>query len=158
MVKANSQVARPKDKKMELTAQRTVFALETMEEVTLVKKTEFVPVETAKDALDRLGNDPKKFLEVINDGLATITRKSLVSDNSIAWQQEDEAGKLTPFSGTVADAKMVNSLQLNLAKTVFGYSKDLDIVAKRAAKDSALEMIRTTPAIVAGLQKNAAAE
>jgi hypothetical protein len=45
---------------------------------------------------------------------------------------------------------------LTLAKTVFGFSKSMSREEKSTAKDSALEMIKTTPAIKAGLQKSAA--
>lgn len=138
--------------------QDTVFALETMEEITLVKESDFVPVTTAKDALDRLGNDPVAFLAIINDGLESAAKKALKNDSAIAWMQETDDGKLVPFSGTVANMKAVNGLTLTLAKSVFGYTKEASLDEKRAAKASALEMIRTTPAIVAGLQKNAAAE
>lgn len=142
---------------MELKLQRSVFALETMDEVTLVKVTDFKPVETAKEALERLAGDSKAFLEVINSGLADMTRKSLKDDASIAWMQETDEGSLVPFTGTVADSKAVNNLQLTLAKTVFGYTKDAPIEEKRKAKEDALEMIRGSEKMIEGLQKNAAA-
>ena len=138
-------------------AQRSVFALDTMDEVTLVKTADFKEVTTAKEALDRLGNDSAKFLEVINTGLEDMARKSLVGDSNIPWMQEAEDGTLSPFSGTVADQKQVNNLILTLAKTVFGYSKDKTIEERRAAKDDALEMIKSSDKMKEGLQKNAAA-
>ena len=141
---------------MELKAQRTVFALETMDEVTLVKVTEFKPVENAKEAMEQLGGDATAFLAVVNDGLRSRAQKSLISNPSIPWMQEDDEGKTSEFSGTVADSKSVNNLVLTLAKTVFGYEKGKPVEEKRAAKESALEFIRNSEQMKAGLQKNAA--
>lgn len=145
-----------KDTKMQIKSQKSMFALETMDEVTLVKTTEFAPVTTMKEFLDRLGNDTEKVLSVLNTGLQTETRKSLEGDDSIPWMQETDDGKLVPFAGKTADSKQVGTLQLTLAKTVFGYSKDAPVEEKRAAKESALQMIRDTPKILEGLQKTAA--
>lgn len=136
--------------------QRSVFALETMEEVLLVKETEFVPVSDNGEALKRLGGDTAKFLAVINAGLKDETRRALISDPAVGWMQEDEEGNKTPFSGTIADKKTVNTLQLTLAKTVFQYSKDAAVDEKRKAKADALDMIRSTPKLLEGLQRSAA--
>jgi hypothetical protein len=65
----------------------------------------------------------------------------------------DETEKIAgPYTGTPADPKTVNQLVLTLAKTVFGYSKDAKIEAKRAAKDKAAAMIKGNDEIRAGLK------
>ena len=140
-----------------LKVQRTIFDLDTMEEVTLVKAVNFEPVGSTQEALVRLGNNANKFLEVINRGLKSEEQASAVSNPSIPWQIEDEDGELSTFEGTPADNKQVNALVLGLAKTVFGYSKDAGTDKKREAKASAIEMIRSNDQIREGLKKNAAA-
>lgn len=140
-----------------ITVQRTVFDLDTMSDVLLIKEVAFSPVTNAQEALHRLGNDSSKLLAVINEGLEAEARRSAVSDNSIPYVQEDEEGNKTPFAGTPADSKAVNSLVLTLAKTIFGYSKDSSPDQKRASKDKAFEMIKANEAIRAGLKENAAA-
>lgn len=140
----------------EIPLQMGIFDLDSMDEVLLKKFVPFTPVTDTKTALERLGNDSAKFLEVINEGLRQHARETAKTDTSIAWQVEDEEGNLSPFSGTVADAKTVNGLILNMAKSVFGYAKDMTRDAKKAAKESAMYLIRSTPAIRDGLKVQAA--
>lgn len=134
---------------------RTVFDLDSFEDVTLVK--EYVPPTAASvhEALAHLGNNEARLLSIINIGLkeqaASEARKS-----TDGWLQETEEGEIVPFSGVQADSKKVNALVLTLAKTVFGFGKDMTKEQKRGAKESAAEMIRTTPAIKEGLRKSAA--
>lgn len=137
---------------------RTLFDLDSMSDVTLVKPVpDFEPVSTPQEAMARLGNDSVKLLQVINDGLMGHLRDSVKDDPNIPWNTEDEeTGELTLFTGTPADSKAVNGLVLNLAKSVFGYTKDSTPVEKKAAKEAAMEMVKSTPKIVEGLKKNAA--
>lgn len=141
---------------IELKQQRTVFDLDTMDEVLVFKTGAFTPVETAKEALDRLANDSGKFLKVINEGLRAEAQRNLVNDESIGWQEEDEDGTVKPFNGTPADSKVVNPLILTLAKTIYGYNKDMSADQKRAAKEAAMAMIKTNEPMKAGLKANAA--
>jgi hypothetical protein len=164
MDKLSSRAGRPKGKKMTPTTGKTekvtstVFDLDSMSEVTLIKNVEFAPVANTQEALHRVGNDAAKFLAIINDGLRQHVRESAKSDNSIPWLFEDEeSGETTAFAGTPADMKAVNSLKLTLAKTIFGYNKDSDVEQKRAAKESALKMIAGNEDIRKGLKENAAA-
>ena len=140
-----------------LKVQRTIFNLDTMEEVTLVKSIEFNPVKDMQEFVARLGNDTAKILAVVNRGLRSEVQQSAVDNASIAWQAEDEDGKLSEFQGTPADQSGVNNLVLSLAKQVFGYSKDAPVETKRAAKEAAINMIRSNDQIREGLKKNAAA-
>jgi hypothetical protein len=139
---------------------RTIFNLDNMEEVTLVKNVPaFVPAQSTADALARLGNDAAKFLQVINDGLAEAERQNVISDSNVPWLEEDEEGKQTPFSGTPADGKKVKTLILNLAKTVFlgkNWDKTVPPAEKKAAKESALAMIQSNDQIKNGLKQSAA--
>ena len=126
---------------------RTIYNLDDMEEVTLVKTVpDFVPVDSTQAALHRLGNDAKKFLAVINDGLAAEERNAVADNSEIPWMEEDEEGNQTPFSGTPADGKKVKALILTLAKTIFGYVKG-EKEKNRAAKASALAMIQSNEQI-----------
>ena len=139
------------------TVRSTIFDLDSMSEVTLIKTVEFEPVKTTAEALARVGNDAAKFLEMVNSGLRDHVRESAKSDSNIPWLQENEEGETVEFAGTPADSKAVNSLVLTLAKTIFGYSKDSTADQKRKAKDSAMTMIASNEAIRAGLKENAAA-
>lgn len=138
--------------------QSTVMDLDSMKEVTLIKVApEFEEVSSIEEAVVRLGNDSGKLLAVLNRGLIDEYRNQIREDASIAWHTFDEEGEVNgEFTGTIAEPKAVNALVLTLAKTVFGYSKDLGVEAKRAAKESAMEMIRSNEAIKAGLRKSAA--
>lgn len=140
---------------MELPIQNTVFDLDSMDEVTLVKTVHFTPATSVEAALAVVGNDSAKFLEIINEGLKNHTRETAKEDVSIPWMVEDEEGNKTPFTGAPADSAKVNGLILNMAKSVFGYSKDMARDAKRAAKESAMGLIRNTPAIRDGLKAQA---
>lgn len=144
---------------MQLTVTSSVFDLDTMDEVSLIKIKEFNPAQSAKEAMDRLGGDADLFLKVINEGLATQEKTKLKNDTTLAWSTTDDDGKPNgTFSGTPANAKSVNGLILSLAKNVFGYAKDNPIAEKRAAKESALEMIRGNEQMKNGLKRSAAAD
>jgi hypothetical protein len=142
---------------------QTVFDLNTFDEVLLVKNVpDFIPAENMAEVLVRVGNDSAKVLELVNAGLKSNERAAIETNPQIPWHTFvlDAEGEPTKeingvFTGTPADFDKVNSLRLTLAKTVFGYSKSMSKAEKSAAKDSAMEMIKTTPAIKAGLQKSA---
>lgn len=143
--------------------QKTVFDLDTMEEVLLVKAVpDFKPAENSHEVLARVGNDSAKMLELLNNGLRLAEREA-VADGKEPWHTfgVNDEGEYTdevngPFTGTIADSKAVNALKLTLAKTVFGFVKSLSKEEKAMAKSNALEMIKNTPTIKAGLQKSAA--
>jgi hypothetical protein len=139
--------------------QRSVLDLDTFEDVLLIKVGSFTPVTTAAEAMERLGNSTEKFLEVVNTGLEQEFGNQMVEDKTQPWLTADEDGKPTDqvFKGSPADSGKVNALILNLAKTSFDYNKDMSVEEKRAAKDGAKDIIRSTPKILEGLKKNAAA-
>lgn len=138
--------------------QRTVTDLDTFDDVTLVNTSTFNPVQGdhfIKNALERLGNDHSKLMDVINDGLRAEAMREL-RQKPDGWMAEDEEGNTSTFTGTPADTSKVNALVLTLAKTVFGYAKDLSADAKRAAKSAAMGMIKGNDAIKNGLKASAA--
>ncbi len=134
---------------------RSVFDLDSFEDVTLIKSYTAPTVASVQEALAHLGNDSGKLIEIINAGLDKHAEKA-ASIEPTGWLQENEEGEPTAFSGTQADNKKVNSLVLTLAKTVFGFEKGMTREQKQAAKQSAGEMIRNTAAIKEGLRKSAA--
>lgn len=138
-----------------LRVQKTVTNLDDFADVTLVKTGTFTPANDAAEALSRVGGDSAKFLTLVNEGLRAEAQRTL-RDASGGWQQEDEEGNLSAFSGTPADSTKVNALVLTLAKTVFGYSKELTPEQKKAAKSSAMDMIKGNDAIKSGLKTSAA--
>lgn len=147
----NTPVAEP------LRPQATLFDLDTMEEVLLYKEVEFSDVTTSEEALARLGNDTAKLLEVINRGLRSEIASEAKKNPSIPWMQEDEKGNLVPFSGTLVNAKDVNTFALNMAKSIFGYSKEMPIEKRREAKQNALNVIKNTEVIRENFKKQATA-
>jgi hypothetical protein len=150
-----------------LEVSKTVFDLDSKEYVNLKKQGPFNPVSTMEEFTTRLANDAKLILEIVNDGLEEYQRKQLATDNSVAWKlvEEDDEGKetLTDFTGTPISAEKSKSLSatvINLAKTIFGYSKNMvpgnveeNRKAKKAAKDQALSMLLSNPAAIEGLKK-----
>lgn len=136
--------------------QRTVTDLSTLEDVTLVKEFEYTPVTSTEEALAKLENNAEKLLAVINDGLRAEIRRNIAGMPD-GWHNLTDEGEVgDAFSGQVADSNKVNALVLTLAKTVFGYSKDMTADQKKASKQSAMGMIKSTQAIRDGLAKSAA--
>lgn len=138
--------------------QKTIFDLDSFEEVTLVKTPEpMVEVSSIEELQTRLGNDTSKLLKVINDGLEEEYRKQYEADPEKPWHTFDDEGEPNgEFTGVMAEQKAVNSLVLTLAKTVFGFNKDMTREQKKASKESAKEMIKANDAIKQGLRKSAA--
>lgn len=146
----------------EIKVQKTLTDLSTLEDVTLVKIGSFVPVANVQDALARLNNDSEALNAVINAGLKARAAQELRT-SADGWHtfKLDAEGEETseingPFTGQVGDSKKINNLVLSLAKSVFGFEKSMSKDQKRAAKESARDMIRNTPAIKDGLSKTAA--
>jgi len=134
---------------------QSVFDLDSKSDVTLYKQVTFTPVDNTKEALERVGNDSAAFLKIINDGLRSYTAEKAKSDDSIAWQAKDEEGNLVPFSGTTISeekSKQLAANVLNMAKMVFGYTKELSRDEKRVAKDKAQDMLLSNPAIIDSLK------
>lgn len=137
--------------------QKSVIDLNTMEETLIGKTFTFTPVTSTTEALERVGGDAKKFLDLINEGLFAETRRAETS-NLAGYNKFDAEGDLTnvPFDGIIADAKVVNTLVLQLAKTVFGYKTESPIAERNAAKDAARDFIKGNPVIRENLKKSAA--
>lgn len=140
---------------------RTIFDLGQFEDVLVGKDVSFTAITDVQDALSRIGNDSDKLISLINKGMEAEVRDAAYNSAKDWHLFKDEtkgAGSELNgmFQGTPASKAGVNALQLTLAKTVFGYSKDLDKEAKAKAKADAYEMIKGNPAIVEGLKKSAA--
>src|SRR5580693_2923912 len=101
------------------TVQSTVFDLDTMDRVTLVKQLPEPPkINSTAEALHFLGNDAKKLLEIIQKGIEVEQREQVKNDPNVPWmvEEESEDGKsteLSPFSGTPANEDKVNGLILS---------------------------------------------
>lgn len=129
-----------------LKRQQTLYNLDTMEEVTLVKTGEFVPVTTVEQAMARLNGNTEKFLEVLNVGLEDIAGVDLKNDPAKPWQELQDDGTVVPFTGTVGDQSIVTALIYTLAKS-FGYTKEMPKAEKDKLKEDAKVTIRDTPGI-----------
>lgn len=137
--------------------QKSVIDLNTMEETLIGKTFTFMPVTSTNEALERVGGDGAKFLNLINEGLFAETRRAETAKLA-DYKKFDAEGELTdqPFDGIIADAKVVNTLVLQLAKSVFGYKTEQPLEQRNAAKDQAREFIKGNPVIRENLKKSAA--
>jgi hypothetical protein len=133
---------------------QTMFDLDTMSNVTLVKRSSFTDVSTTAEALQRLNGSTEKLVEAINRGLKAYEAELLAANTSIPWTVENEEGEFEDFTGTPADDKKVNALVLSLAKSMGGYHKGMSPEEKKSTKAQAIEVIRNTAVIREGLIKN----
>ena len=137
-----------------LRIQRKQFDLDSKEDVTLIKEVTFEPVTSNAEALARVGNDAKQFLEIVNQGLKDWTREQSANDSS-PWFIEDEDGEKTVYSGTSISEEKSKQLALNvlnMAKMLFGYSKSMKPEEKKAAKTKAQTMLLSNPVVVESLK------
>jgi hypothetical protein len=146
----------------ELRVTKTVFDLDSRDDVTVVKIGTSTPVTTMAEFTARLNNDSAIILQVINDGLAAYDREQLATNSSVGWSVEDEEGNVTPFTGTLLSEEKSKQLAVNvlsMAKMLFGYAKQMvpDVAANRAAKklakERAAEMLLSNPAVIEALKK-----
>jgi hypothetical protein len=131
-----------------------LFDLTTFDNVQLVKMytAEDLPSKptTVQEALDAVGNDTQVLLSVIYEGLCErqIEQDRKNPQSFRVLDEEDEPGEL--FTGTPvteAQGKAINGMVLNLAK-VQGFAKGLDKKVKQAMKETAIQVIRDSPAIL----------
>lgn len=132
--------------------QKTVFDLQKFDDIKLVKQYD-VPQRpsTVEEALAVLGNDQSRLLDIVHKGLVAAAGDAAYNDPS-GWQIEQEDGTLAPYNGSYADeskTKLINGAVLNLAKLSAGGSWDtLPKEQKSKLKDAAVEVLRSTPAIL----------
>lgn len=137
---------------------KKVKNLETFEDVLLAKTVPTVPpVVSVEEALRRVGNDHKKLLSLIQEGLQADAIES-ARDSNDGWFETDDDGDPTevPFTGTAADSKVVNFAVLSVAKMMFDFDSATTKEQKREAKKLAAEEIKSNPRMLASLQKRAA--
>jgi len=98
--------------KIMISVKKRVFDLLKFEKVTLAKEVEFLPVSSIPEAVSRLGNDEKKFLDVVNSGLkrqARIDAKAEMSSENAGSpkviSQFVATFRLMPQFATIADKK-----------------------------------------------------
>jgi hypothetical protein len=133
--------------------------LSTFEDVTLYKD---VPrphvVDSIQAALAALGNDHNRLMEIVNSGLASAAVENARTSDA-GWLKLDDDGKPTQetFDGQLASNEVVNPTVLLFAKNNFDYDRAETPEAKRAAKQSAKDLIRSMPKVLEGLQKRSAA-
>lgn len=131
---------------MEQKVNSTVFDVTSKSEVTLSKIFDFVEATSADAALQRIGNDAKAFLAIVNEGLRQHEREQAVNNNSIPWKTED--GEV--FTGDVLteeQTKKLSATVLTLAKTMFGYVGGTAGTAegRKKAKEEAQAFILNAP-------------
>lgn len=142
----------------EIKVQRTLLDLDSFEDVTLVKVGEFKPVQSADELMTRIGNDSAKFLKIVNDGLRSNEQQALKDNESVTWRVVGDDGKPgDTYNGTPADPSVINPLVLNIAKAATGYLQAKDAEGRKAAKDAAIEMIKSSPVMLESIKKQALA-
>ena len=148
---------------MQLLAQDTVTDLVTFEDYTLVKAFDFEPVKSVQDAVGRLNGDHEKLIALINSGLASEARNE-AKKNADVWvvlpdgvtQAALDLTKAEKFTGVPGDSKKLNTTILTMAKSFFGFSKEQSKADKESARQSAIDMIKSNPVMLAGIQKTCA--
>jgi hypothetical protein len=141
---------------VKLIVEKPVFDLKTFDDVTLVKTVEFQPINTMDEVLTLLQNDESRIIKVINAGLREEKTREARKDDSGWHTYADDGVKINgPFDGTVANPKKVNIIVLGLAKSVFGFNKDMTREQKKAAKDKAKDFVKNNETIREGLRQNA---
>ena len=153
-----------------ITISKTVFDLDSKDDVSVMKAGTFTPVATMSEFSERMAGDTDQALKIINVALEMYAKEQLESDNSISWKTQKEDGTAgDDFSGTLLSpekSKQLDATVLNLAKTMFGYpdsprggNKNLseeEIKSQRAtkskAKQEALDFILSSPAAIERLK------
>lgn len=151
---------------------RSGIDLNTFDDVKLFKLVPTVAeVADINDALGRLGNDHKKLLSIIRDGLQAEAIKAAYEAND-GWLKVGEDGKDTTETYDAANlvsSDILNPVVLGLARinpvevkrgdslVEITWDDAKNAEEKRAVKDATLDMIRSTPRIVDGLKKKMAA-
>jgi hypothetical protein len=145
---------------MTVRAQRTLFDIDTMDKVTLVKEAPFKPVLSRREALERLGGSEEKFLEILNEGLRAEIRRNILADTEVLWHKLDDDGKVVPYHGTPANPANVNAAVLTIAKSMVGYNRwrVLDSEHRRAARDKAVIKIKSDPDLLNGFRNDLAGQ
>lgn len=133
--------------------QKTVFDLSKFDNILLVKEYT-VPgkPDSLEAALNAVGNDQGKLLEVIHAGLVAAAGEEAYNDMSgfRVIGEDGEPGEV--YTGKSADesqGKLINGAVLTMAKLQAGgswESKTPD--EKRALKQKAAEFIRSNPAML----------
>lgn len=134
---------------------KKVFDLDTKDDVVLFKAGTFTPAENTADALARVGNDSAAFMKIVNAGLRDYTREQIAADTNVPWQAKDDEDNLVPYMGstiTEEKSKQLAANVLNMAKMLFGYSKEMPREAKKSAKEKAQDMLLANPAVVDALK------
>lgn len=135
---------------------KEVFDLDQFNEVKIGKEVDYTPLTDLDQILDKLNNDQERMIKIINSGLVEELKREARSDDN-NWHSFDDEGKLNgPYEGTVANPKKVNVIVLGLAKSVFGFNKDMNRDQKREAKEQAMAFVKSNETIRNGLKKNAA--
>lgn len=139
-----------------LRVEREIFDLGTFDDVRLGKDITASIPETTSEALEMLGNDQAALMGLLKDAFLEKARKAAESA-LVDWRTfaDDEQKELNgAYEGQFADAKAVGSFILNIAKNVYGYSKELAPEQKKAKKDMAKVMVKNNAEIRAGLAEN----
>lgn len=153
-------MATPSNSASVLRTPKSGINLEDFSEVSLFKLVPQVAAVTSiEDALARLGNDPSKLFSVITDGLNGLAVEEARKSQE-GWLTVDENGKDTQevFKGTLVSPEVLNPVVLMLAKLNHGFDEiekksDKSADLKRAAKEKAMEDIKNSPIVLAGLKK-----
>lgn len=133
--------------------------LANFEDVTLFKTVPQVAAVTSiEDALTRLGGDVNKLFSVITDGLNSLAVDA-ARKSSEGWLEVDETGKDTEkvFEGTLVSPEILNPMVLQVAKLNYGFDEipksDKSADLKREAKAKAMQDIKDSPLILAGMKR-----
>ena len=155
-VATNRQARKVSMKKI---SKRSFFDFESFDTVVAGKEYDapsLPPGATMEQILSVVGNDAAKLAALVEVGLQAQANDAAYGSLE-GWFALDENKAITavPYVPSGADASDVNDMKRTLARTIFGYSVDDSKEVKDAKMQSALEMIKNTPAIRDGLRNRA---
>lgn len=129
-----------------------------LDDVLIGKEFSFIPVSDPSEASTRIGNDPDKFLKVLNAGLRAIERETASVSNS-GWVKFGEDGKLSAeqVSGESAgDPTAIAAIINNFAKVSTPNWSNLDAAGKNAVRDKVRKLLKENAPMLEMLKQSAA--
>lgn len=118
---ANVQEGANKVEPIKLKVTQTVTALDTMEDVRLMKIVSFENPSTIEEATARLGNDTSKLLAIIIRGMQADVKDAAKSDPDNWYTIDGKGNPETLFAGECVDPDKVGGLIREMAR-IGGYT------------------------------------
>lgn len=139
-----STVVTPAGPSVEKSVIRKTIMTADLDDVLILKEFTFTPVSDPSEASARIGNDPAKFLKVLNAGLRSLERETL-SESNEGWFAAGEDGKITAsaVSGESAgDPTAIAAIINNFAKVSTPNWASLNAAQKNEKRDLVRKLLK----------------